>query len=290
VWLQRLLRKKAEMVALHNNFNRLVRELHGYERKFEELREQIRELLTLKINYWRELSHGSCKVTTIRGLAESFLAKFNDMNQFYLQKLKQTELEAGLLMGGVLYNLFLLVATNYKSLSDDNIKELRKQHESISGQLGVRRAYYCLTASLIDDKLGLIENHSRNLSELLSDKGDKPLMLVGQQVSDLIPEPYIPLHNSSMLKLNKRRNFHLMGGPFNNLFVLSTSKKLLPCQMQVDFCADMTNQLSVVALFKKEHTEYEHMLLDSDGKHLYSSASIDLHRSLLEQEAFRQAI
>ncbi len=67
----------------------------------------------------------------------------------------------------------------------------------------------------------------------------------------------------SMASLDKRSNFHLMNGPYSSLFVLSVSKRLLPCHMQVEFCADMTNNLSVVALFKIEHSDYEHMLLNS---------------------------
>jgi hypothetical protein len=123
----------------------------------------LRELLTLKVSYWRELCQRSCKVLTIRNIAEAFLEKFNVMHKFYLDKIKQTEQEAGLLMGGIIYNLFLMVATNYKNLSDDNIKEIRKQHESSTGLLNVRKKYYCLTASVRDDKLGQIENHTRNL-------------------------------------------------------------------------------------------------------------------------------
>lgn len=146
-----------------NGVNELVRSLHCYEHNFEELRSQISELIALKTNYWREICQRSCRVVTVRTLTVEFLEKFNAMHRFYLERLKQTEQDAGLLMGGVLYNMFLLIATNYRNLSDDNIKEIRKQHESSTGQLSLGKQYYCLEVSLRRDSLGLIINHTHNL-------------------------------------------------------------------------------------------------------------------------------
>lgn len=217
------------------------------------------------------------------------MGKFNRMNEFYLGQLKETELRAGMLMGGVVYNLFLLVATNYKNLSDDNIKELRKHHESASGQLTIRKKYYCVTASLRGDRAGVIENHSHNLGEFVSgSKSSSPTMLVGTSIEQLIPKPYLPMHQAGFRGLKRRPNAHLIGGDYLNLFLLSTANRILPCQIQVEYCASLINELSVVALIKKENSEGESMLLDGCGSHLYSSCSEMLHLQLLEQGKFRQ--
>lgn len=103
-----------------------------YEINHEKLRRDIRELVELKLDFWKEVAKPSSKLTVLRRLGPEILFRFNSMNDFYQNSIRPVEEEIHLFCGSIIYNLFLLVATNYQDLAQANIKQLKKSSDAPS--------------------------------------------------------------------------------------------------------------------------------------------------------------
>lgn len=78
------------------------------------LKRDIRELVDLKLQFWQEVCRPYSKLTVLRKLGPDILQRFNAMNNFYHSTIKPIEEEIHLFSGSIIFNLFLLMATNYK--------------------------------------------------------------------------------------------------------------------------------------------------------------------------------
>ena len=123
----------------------------------------------------------------LKSLGKEFLDQLNEMNRFYLNEFVEVEKETRIYSGGILYNLFLLTATNYKELAESNIKKLRK-----TSDLNERNSYKMsiLKVSLNGDKMGLIENMNNNCVKLIGSTHTK-VDYIGKPMFSICPTPYV---------------------------------------------------------------------------------------------------
>jgi hypothetical protein len=68
-------------------------------------------------------------------------------------------------LGGMIYNLFLFVATNYKEKAEQNMKNLRKYNDGRNNIKSYR--FGVIKVGLCDNRLGVIENMNVALAKLL---------------------------------------------------------------------------------------------------------------------------
>lgn len=99
--------------------------------------------------------------------------------------------------GAILYNLFLLIGTNYKDVAETNIKALKKSNDPRE-----RKTYKLsiIQVSLTEDRMGIIENLNNNCVKMLGANYSKQDFL-GKSVDSLVPESYLQEHCAGMRKL-----------------------------------------------------------------------------------------
>lgn len=135
------------------------------------------------------------------------------MNDYYEKNIRSLEQEIRIFSGSIIYNLYLLVATNYKELAESNIKALRKFNESVqqaSSQSNQNYKYYTVKVSLCRESIHRIENVNRSFGRLLGGSISKD-EIIGKDIGFIVPEPYVEQHKRGCIQLRDDRRSGILG-------------------------------------------------------------------------------
>jgi hypothetical protein len=151
------------------------------------------------MEYWTEVSKKAPRVVAIRSLGRKFNKDLNKMQDYYSEEIKNLEKEIRIFSGSIIYNLFLLVATNYKELAESNMKSIRKSNDasSLPSEANRNYRYYTIKASMAADSIGRIENVNTSISKLLETTVNKE-EIIGRSINEFIPLPYHAPHQRAI--------------------------------------------------------------------------------------------
>ena len=195
------------------------------------------ELIALKIEFWHEIIKKSTKAVKLKSLGKQFLDKLNKMNRFYLREIAEVEKEIKVYSGGILYNLFLLIATNYKEMAETNIKALKKSNdptERKTYKLGI------IKVSLTDDRMSLIENINPTLIRMLGSNHQK-FEFIGKSMDFIVPDVYLPQHMAGMRRSKQLKTSNLIGHELGETLVVGANQTIICCSIFWKFSSNINN-------------------------------------------------
>lgn len=244
----------------------------SYEKCCESLKRQLLDLIETKTEYWREVSRKTARVTVIRSLGRKYNSNFNAMHNYYTTEIKDLEKEIRIFSGSIIYNLFLLVATNYKELAESNIKALRKLNtvSNLPSEAARNYRYYTVKISLSKETLGRIENVNSSIWRLLDTTLTKE-EICQKQVDEIIPQFYLAPHHRGIRELRSQRSSRNMGKNIGPFFVKTFAENIVPTTALFKYSSDVLNELSVIAIIKYIKSECDWVMLSGDAVFKYSS-------------------
>jgi hypothetical protein len=91
---------------------------------------EINAILKLKLQFWREVSKETPRVSRMQALGDEIVAKMYDLNVFY-SKVVRLERSLFLFDATALYAMYMLSTTNFKEYSELIIKNTAKLLEEV---------------------------------------------------------------------------------------------------------------------------------------------------------------
>jgi hypothetical protein len=91
---------------------------------------EINSILKLKLQFWREVSKETPRVSRMQALGDEIIARMHDLNVFY-SKVVQLERSLYLFDATALYAMYMLSTTNFKEYSELIIKNTAKLLEEV---------------------------------------------------------------------------------------------------------------------------------------------------------------
>lgn len=210
------------------------------------------------------------------------------MHEFFCGKVRPVEEQIRLFHCSIIYNLFLLMATNYRDLAHTNIKQLQKTSDTITVDSHKDTKSFYVKVSINEKTFGNIENTTTNFIKLIRSnrtKGD----FIGRCMEFFIPRCYVREHMRGMRELRRYNINNLLGVNVEPLFFVDSEGHIVPCNAVVKYSVNVLNELSVIGNVKRLNDEADYVLYDSENKIAYQSTD-RIDPNLLELEEVRKAL
>jgi hypothetical protein len=138
---------------------------------------------------------------------------------------------------GIIYNLFLFSATNYKELAETNMKTFKKSNdrtEKLLYKLAI------IKTSMSKERCSVIENMNNIALKMIGSNGGKS-EYIGKDVKEIIPTSYVEEHLKGMNRLREGNDKKLIGAELETVFIVAANGCIVACSIFMKYSPDIFN-------------------------------------------------